>query len=230
MRGRPSRREHARDLDRAKTGGAAERDQRQPFQHARIEQTAQAPPADRGDATPLLPQRSAEAGTPERLATSVMSNPVSQARMFQIRHFSGHFAPCPQVNLNGRLRLSILQHKDKGGGQGRHAETKDEQARVWNGSRRQRVEAQEFLDQMFSDLKICHADGAAASARRVLDVGCGRQHTLAAARRLGRGRSVGIDISNPMISGPYLAGGKRAGRFIVARRAQPIRSSVRALT
>jgi hypothetical protein len=49
----PVRREHARYLVERKAGGARERDERQPFQHAGVEQAAQAPPADRGD-QPLL--------------------------------------------------------------------------------------------------------------------------------------------------------------------------------
>ena len=55
----PVRREHERDLIERKAGGAPQRDQRQPLQHAGIEQTAQATPADRGDQPLFLiePQR-----------------------------------------------------------------------------------------------------------------------------------------------------------------------------
>ena len=55
----PVRREHERDLVEREAGGAAQRDQRQPLQHAGIEQAAQAAPADRGDQPLLLvePQR-----------------------------------------------------------------------------------------------------------------------------------------------------------------------------
>ena len=54
MRGLPVRREHERDLVEREAGGAPKRDQRQPLQHAGIEQTAQTPPADGGDQPFLL--------------------------------------------------------------------------------------------------------------------------------------------------------------------------------
>lgn len=51
--------EHPRDVVQRKAGGAAERDERQPFEHARIEATAQALPANRGNKPLFLiePQR-----------------------------------------------------------------------------------------------------------------------------------------------------------------------------
>ena len=49
----PVRLEHDRDLIEREASGAPQRDQRQPFQHAGVEQTAQAPPTDRGN-QPLL--------------------------------------------------------------------------------------------------------------------------------------------------------------------------------
>jgi SAM-dependent methyltransferase len=80
----------------------------------------------------------------------------------------------------------------------------DEQAKLWNGSSGQAwVTAQEVLDQAFKPLEDILADAvSAASADSVLDVGCGTgATTLAAARRLGpRGRSVGIDLSEPMLA------------------------------
>lgn len=50
---------HAADLFERKAGGAPQRDQRQLFQYGGVKQTAQAPPADRGDQPLLLiePQR-----------------------------------------------------------------------------------------------------------------------------------------------------------------------------
>ena len=55
----PLGREHARDLIEREAGGAPQRDQRQPFDHAGIEQAAQPAPAGGGD-QPLFvlePQR-----------------------------------------------------------------------------------------------------------------------------------------------------------------------------
>lgn len=55
----PVRTEHARDLVKGEAGAASQRDQGQPFQHAGIEEPAQAVPADR-DNQPFLfiePQR-----------------------------------------------------------------------------------------------------------------------------------------------------------------------------
>jgi len=45
----PARSKHERDLVEREAGGAPECDQRHPLQHAGIEQTAEAPPADRRD-------------------------------------------------------------------------------------------------------------------------------------------------------------------------------------
>jgi SAM-dependent methyltransferase len=65
------------------------------------------------------------------------------------------------------------------------------------------VEMQDLLDrvlQPFEDLLV--AEVAASSPKRVLDVGCGTGGTtLAFARLLGaQGRSIGVDISEPMIA------------------------------
>ena len=79
----------------------------------------------------------------------------------------------------------------------------DDQAQRWNGSAGCAwVEAQQMLDrtlQPFEDLLL--AEVSAARATQVLDVGCGTGGTTrAVARLLGtKGRSVGIDISEPMI-------------------------------
>jgi len=79
----------------------------------------------------------------------------------------------------------------------------DEQAARWNGvAGRAWVETQEVLDRMYLPLEKRLVEAvAAASARRVLDVGCGAGGTtLAVARLLGAtGECVGIDISEPMI-------------------------------
>jgi len=80
----------------------------------------------------------------------------------------------------------------------------NEQAALWNGrGGRAWVDAQESLDQLFAPFENLLADEArAASARRVLDVGCGTgATTLAIARVLGAaGHCVGADISEPMIA------------------------------
>ena len=75
----PVRGEHARDLIKRKTGGAPQRNQRQPFQHAGVEQTAQALPADRGDQTFFFiePQRRGRnAGTLRHLAYVQVFHPL----------------------------------------------------------------------------------------------------------------------------------------------------------
>jgi SAM-dependent methyltransferase len=80
----------------------------------------------------------------------------------------------------------------------------DEQTRLWNGpAGRAWIDAQEPLDQMFKPLEDLLVEAVpAGSARSVLDIGCGTgSTTLAVARRLGRqGRSVGLDISEPMLA------------------------------
>lgn len=79
----------------------------------------------------------------------------------------------------------------------------DEQAKLWNGSKGCAwVEGQAMLDrtlQPFEDLLVEAV--AASGARRVLDVGCGTGSTTRAVARLlgAKGKSVGIDISEPMI-------------------------------
>jgi ubiquinone/menaquinone biosynthesis C-methylase UbiE len=83
-------------------------------------------------------------------------------------------------------------------------QSNDEQTTLWNGpAGRAWVEAQELLDQAlkpFEDLLVEAV--SSASGGRVLDVGCGTGGTtLAIARLLGaNGRSIGIDISEPMIA------------------------------
>jgi SAM-dependent methyltransferase len=81
----------------------------------------------------------------------------------------------------------------------------DEQTKLWNGAAAHAwVDAQEALDQMFKPFEDLLVDAVSARPRdRVLDVGCGTGGTtIAVARVLGAtGRSVGIDISEPMIAG-----------------------------
>ena len=83
-------------------------------------------------------------------------------------------------------------------------QTDEAQAKLWNGAAGSAwVEAQALLDQMFKPLEELLAAAVSAESRgRVLDVGCGTgSTTLAVARLLGaNGRSVGIDISEPMIA------------------------------
>jgi SAM-dependent methyltransferase len=75
-----------------------------------------------------------------------------------------------------------------------------EQAKHWNATAGCAwVDAQELLDQMFNRLEDLLVDAVTAGSR-VLDVGCGTGGTtLAVARRLGA-RSVGADVSEPMIA------------------------------
>jgi SAM-dependent methyltransferase len=82
------------------------------------------------------------------------------------------------------------------------ARAREEQTALWNGpAGRAWVDAQELLDRVFEPFQRLLVDPVAAGSR-VLDVGCGTgSTTLAVARRVGaQGRSVGIDISEPMIA------------------------------
>jgi len=80
----------------------------------------------------------------------------------------------------------------------------EEQTRLWNGiAGRAWVDTQPLLDRVlkpFEDLLVKAV--AVKSAHRVLDVGCGTgATTLAIAELLGaKGRCVGVDISEPMIT------------------------------
>jgi SAM-dependent methyltransferase len=83
-------------------------------------------------------------------------------------------------------------------------DTTSEQTALWNGAAgRAWVEAQHVLDRLFSPFEdLLVAAVRAASARSVLDVGCGTgSTTLAVARALdANGRCLGIDLSEPMIA------------------------------
>ncbi|GAA2475964.1 class I SAM-dependent methyltransferase [Streptomyces longisporus] len=82
--------------------------------------------------------------------------------------------------------------------------SEDDQAARWKGPGGNAwVELQAVLDEMFKPFEDLLVDAVAAGhAGRVLDVGCGTGGvTLAVARRLGAaGRSVGVDISEPVIA------------------------------
>ncbi|WP_405875675.1 MULTISPECIES: class I SAM-dependent methyltransferase [unclassified Streptomyces] len=82
--------------------------------------------------------------------------------------------------------------------------TDDEQAARWNGPGGNAwVELQPVLDAMFKPFEDLLVDAVSAEdAGHVLDVGCGTGAvTLAVARRLGpAGRSVGVDISEPVLN------------------------------
>lgn len=80
----------------------------------------------------------------------------------------------------------------------------DEQTKLWNGPAGQAwVELQELLDQVLKPFEDLLVDAVVEeSATHVLDVGCGAgTTTLAVGRRIGtNGRSMGIDISDPLIA------------------------------
>jgi SAM-dependent methyltransferase len=98
----------------------------------------------------------------------------------------------------------------------------DEQFRLWNGTAGQAwVEAQDLLDRMFKPFERLLVEAVGyASARRVLDVGCGTgSTTLACAQVAGEPDGcVGIDISEPMIelARARAAAQGSAARFICA--------------
>jgi len=80
----------------------------------------------------------------------------------------------------------------------------DDQAALWNGAAgRAWVEMQELIDQVLKPFETLLVDAASSwPAGRILDVGCGAgTTTLAIARRSnGKGRCVGVDISEPMLA------------------------------
>jgi SAM-dependent methyltransferase len=102
------------------------------------------------------------------------------------------------------------------------APTGDTQATLWNGRAGCAwIDAQSVLDAMLQPFETLLVDAvAAASATRVLDVGCGTgSTTLAIARRLAAdGCSVGIDISAPMVEAARIRAAREdsAARFIRA--------------
>jgi SAM-dependent methyltransferase len=101
-----------------------------------------------------------------------------------------------------RHRVIERNHEEKSMTTAKRVE--EDQAALWNGAAGQTwVEAQEPLDRMFRPLEELLVEAVLArGARNVLDVGCGTgATTLAIARALGaRGRSVGVDISEPMVA------------------------------
>jgi len=83
-------------------------------------------------------------------------------------------------------------------------DAQSEQTARWNGpAGRAWVEAQHVLDRLFTPFEDLLVEAVrATSVRSVLDVGCGTgSTTIAIARSLdGTGRSLGVDISEPMIT------------------------------
>ncbi|MDC0713646.1 methyltransferase domain-containing protein [Stigmatella sp. ncwal1] len=98
----------------------------------------------------------------------------------------------------------------------------EDQMTLWNGlAGRAWVEAQELLDSMFKPFEDLLVEAVfAGSGRQVLDVGCGTgSTTLAVARLLGaKGRGIGIDISEPMITAARVRADREStpARFICA--------------
>ncbi|SDI24799.1 Methyltransferase domain-containing protein [Paraburkholderia phenazinium] len=101
-------------------------------------------------------------------------------------------------------------------------QTETGQATHWSGGAgRAWVTAQALLDPMFKPFEdLLVARIGAASAQRVLDVGCGTgSTTLAVARQLGeRGHCLGADVSAPMVAAARARAEQEgsAARFILA--------------
>jgi SAM-dependent methyltransferase len=80
----------------------------------------------------------------------------------------------------------------------------DEQTRLWNGPAGQAwVELQDLLDQVLKPFEDLLVEAVVEeSATDVLDIGCGAgTTTLAVGRLIGtNGRSVGVDVSDPLIA------------------------------
>jgi SAM-dependent methyltransferase len=86
---------------------------------------------------------------------------------------------------------------------GRRRNTEEDQAALWNGPAGQAwVDAQDMLDRLLMPFERLLADAVSARGpRHLIDVGCGTGSTTLAMARLldGKGRCVGVDISEPMI-------------------------------
>jgi SAM-dependent methyltransferase len=82
-------------------------------------------------------------------------------------------------------------------------QTEEDQAALWNGAAGLTwVEAQEPLDKMFKPFEDLLVETVLArGSRNVLDIGCGTgATTLAIARAMGGGNTIGVDISEPMLA------------------------------
>jgi ubiquinone/menaquinone biosynthesis C-methylase UbiE len=84
------------------------------------------------------------------------------------------------------------------------ARAMDDQFFLWNGTAGQAwVDSQELLDSLLQPIEdMLVAAASSASARSVLDIGCGTgSTTVAIARALGQGgQAVGVDVSAPMLA------------------------------
>ena len=99
-------------------------------------------------------------------------------------------------------------------------QTNDEQATLWNGAAGHAwVEMQALLDRVMQPFETLLVEAVAArKPGRLLDVGCGTgATTIAAAKTMGTGACVGIDVSEPMLALARARAGREAARATFVR-------------